>query len=45
MKEIFDVWENSGLKLLRLTSVGIAIAQANFRKKTNLPVDLSIWIK
>lgn len=45
MEKLFDVWENSGLKLMSITSVGIAIAQANYKRKTGNSVDLSIWIK
>lgn len=42
---LFDVWENSSLKNTTLTSVGIAIATANLRRKTGITVDLGIWIK
>lgn len=45
IKKLFDVWGQSSLSQLDLTSVGIAIAQANFRRKTKLHFDLSIWIK
>jgi hypothetical protein len=45
MIKLFDVWSKSSLSLLELTSVGIAIAQANFRRKTKIHFDLSIWIK
>lgn len=45
MKIIFDYWDNSPLKNMTLTSVGIAIAQANIRRKTNIVFDLDIWIK
>lgn len=43
--KLFDVWKNSTMKNMTLTSVGIAIAQANYRRKTGLTLDLSIWIK
>ena len=43
MEKLFDMWELS--KLMSLTSVGIAIAQANYRKKTGESIDLSKWIK
>jgi len=42
---IFDLWENTGLSKFVPTTVGIAIAQANFRRKTGIKLDLSIWIK
>jgi hypothetical protein len=45
MNELFDVWDNSSLKNMTLTSVGIAIATANLRRKTGITVDLGIWIK
>ncbi len=45
IKYLFNVWENSSMKNMSLTSVGIAIAQANYRRKTGLTLDLSIWIK
>lgn len=45
MVRLFDVWENSSLKSMTITSVGIALAQANYKRKTGESVDLSIWIK
>jgi len=45
MSTLFDVWDNSSLKAITMTSVGIALAQANFRRKTGITLDLSIWIK
>lgn len=45
MAKLFDIWKNSAMKNMTLTSVGIAIAQANYRRKTGLTLDLSIWIK
>jgi len=45
MVTLFDVWENSSLKSITMTSVGIALAQANFRRKTGITIDLGIWIK
>ncbi|MDF1997604.1 LPO_1073/Vpar_1526 family protein [Peribacillus frigoritolerans] len=38
-------WQNSIVKNSTLTSVGIAIAHANFVNKTGILADLSIWIK
>jgi hypothetical protein len=43
--KLLSIWENTPLKRLTLTTVGYAIAQANFRRKTGLTVDLSIWVK
>lgn len=45
MTKIFEIWDNSPLKSLELTSVGVAIAHANYRRKTGETMDLSIWIK
>ena len=42
---LFDVWDNSPLQNMTLTSVGIAVATANLRRKTGISVDLGIWIK
>lgn len=45
MARLVDVWNDSFLQVMTLTSVGIAIAQANFRLKVGEPIDLGIWIK
>jgi len=45
MNILFDVWDNSPLKNMTLTSVGITIATANLRRKTGISVNLGIWIK
>lgn len=45
MESLFEIWDNSSLKNTSLTSVGIAIATANLRRKTGITVDLGIWIK
>ncbi len=45
MAGLFDVWITSSLKNMTLTSVGIAIAIANLRRKTGITLDLGIWIK
>lgn len=45
MDKLFDYWDNSYMKNMILTSVGIAIAHANIRRKINENFDLSIWIK
>lgn len=44
MKDLYDVWDNSYMKNLTLTSVGIAIGHANIRRVTGDEFDLSIWI-
>lgn len=45
LEVLLDVWRNSEMENMSLTSVGIAIAQANYRRKTGITLDLSIWIK
>jgi hypothetical protein len=42
---LLEMWGDSDMHATALTSVGIAIAQANFRRKTGKAFDLSIWIK
>ncbi len=42
--QIFDYWNNTIIKQLRLTSTGIMLAHANIRRRTNEKYDLSIWI-
>lgn len=41
---LFDVWDNSSMKNMTLTSVGITIAHANIQRKIGEKFDLSIWI-
>jgi hypothetical protein len=45
MTRLMDTWNNSSMQNMTLTSVGIAIAQANFRRRTGFTIDLGIWIK
>lgn len=44
MKKIFDTWGSSRFNKFELSSVGIAIAHANYRRRTGKTLDLSIWI-
>lgn len=44
MAIVYDVWENTPMRNMSLTSVGIAIAHAYTRSKTSDSSDLSIWI-
>ncbi|MDC5776672.1 hypothetical protein OPW41_13155 [Vibrio europaeus] len=44
-KKIFEVWEGSPFDQFELTSVGIAIAHANYRRRVGDTMNLSIWIK
>jgi hypothetical protein len=41
---LMDIWSDSSMKNMTLTSVGVALAHANIRRKTNQDLDLSIWI-
>lgn len=48
LKMLFDNWggENNQQSKLKLTSVGIALAQANYKQKVqNVNFDLGVWIK
>lgn len=43
--ELLNVWNNSGLGRLQLTTVGIALAHANIKKTICTNLDLGEWIK
>lgn len=45
MQILFDLWKNSSISNFSLTTVGISIAHANYRRRTGVKLDLSIWIK
>lgn len=45
LQKLFDVWEDSQLSKMTLTTVGIAVAHANFRRRTGQQLDLDIWVK
>jgi hypothetical protein len=45
MERVFEVWSNSPFDKFELTSVGIAIAHANYRRKIGESMNLSMWIK
>ncbi|WP_022944816.1 LPO_1073/Vpar_1526 family protein [Pseudoalteromonas ruthenica] len=45
MEKVFEVWAKSPFDQFELTSVGIAIAHANYRRKIGDTMDLSLWIK
>lgn len=44
LENLLDIWHKSDLYNMSLTSVGIALANANIRRKTNEEFDLGIWI-
>ncbi|WP_343630918.1 LPO_1073/Vpar_1526 family protein [Fluviicola sp.] len=44
MLKLFDILDKSAFKNFELSSVGIAIAHANFRRRTGKTLDLSLWI-
>jgi hypothetical protein len=44
MKDIFDIWSESPMKSLTLTSVGMAIGHANIKRLTGEFANLSIWV-
>lgn len=43
-KALADVWDNSSLRSMTLTSVGMAIGHANFQRLSGDQAPLSIWI-
>lgn len=45
LQPLFDLWQNSSISNFSLTTVGIAIAQANYRRRTGVKLDLSTWVK
>lgn len=45
MERLIDIWHNSPMKNFTLTSVGIAIAHANIRRKIKEEFDITIWIR
>ena len=45
LQRLFDAWENSQISKMTLTTVGIAVAHANFRRRTGQQLELSIWVK
>ncbi len=45
MSKLLRIWSETSFKNLEITSIGIAIAHANYRKQTGQTMDLSIWIK
>jgi hypothetical protein len=42
---LFDLWQNTPLKNLKLNSVGIAIGHANAVRVTGFDAPLGVWIK
>lgn len=44
IKKLIELWENTQIKNLTLTSVGIALANANLRRNLGLQLNLSTWI-
>jgi hypothetical protein len=44
MAQLFELWSRTPILNSMLTSVGIAIAHANIKKRTGCDFDLSIWI-
>jgi hypothetical protein len=44
MDKVFDVWNNSSMKHLQLTTVGMAIGHAYLKSKTELRAELSTWV-
>lgn len=45
LSRIFDLWEKTKISKFTLTTVGIAIAQANIKRNFNENIDLGVWVK
>jgi len=45
MEKLFDLWSSTSMNKFKLTTVGIAIAQANLRSKQGVELDLAVWVK
>lgn len=45
ISKLFEVTEKTFFRNFQISSVGIAIAHANYRRRTGETLDLSIWIK
>jgi hypothetical protein len=45
INKLFDVWEKTRLHQMFLTTVGIALAQANFQRRTGVELPIDIWVK
>lgn len=43
-EELFNIWNLTALQSFEISTVGIAIAQANFRRRTGKSLDLARWI-
>lgn len=44
MARYFDIWDETPMKSMTLTSVGISIAHANIKKQTGYDFDLTKWM-
>jgi hypothetical protein len=44
ISNLIDIWNNSSMKNMTLTTVGISLAHANIRRITSDDLDLSKWI-
>lgn len=45
IQRLFDLWTTTKISKFTLTTVGISIAHANYRRRTGEKLELSIWIK
>lgn len=45
LEHLFTMWTSTNLSKFNLTTVGIALAQANCRHKCDVRFDLSTWVK
>lgn len=45
LSQLSEIWDNTSLGTLQLTTVGIALAHAHIKKILNIELDLGDWIK
>ncbi len=44
LESLFSLWNNSSISKFSLTTVGVAIAQANYRRRTGVKLNLETWV-
>ncbi|BDB71707.1 hypothetical protein Cthiooxydans_41190 [Comamonas thiooxydans] len=43
--KLFELWDKTKISKFTLTTVGIAIARANLKKRVNMDLDLGVWVR
>ncbi|MCR3972404.1 hypothetical protein NUK55_14975 [Aeromonas veronii] len=44
-EQLFEFWDKTRIHKMFLTTVGIALAQANFLRRTGVELNIDIWVK